>query len=116
MKKASTYLFAIMALANLGVGFLISHTVRSMIRTYEHFSSVLPLPTRLLVNVLWWPYIFTFLGVVGVLVSFCIRIESRVLSYALCVILIVEVVLLACTAFGLCVPMFLLEPVRIQGT
>lgn len=116
MKKASTYLYAVMAVANVAVALLVSHTVRFMIRTYQDFGSLdaLPVVSRQLIVVPWWPYIFVVIGIGGCITSLVSQIRSSVLSHALCIIFTVEVLLLAITKFGACYPMYIPEPRIIQ--
>ena len=67
MKKMSTYLFAVMAVANVGVALLVSGTIRFMVRTYQDFGSLehLPAVSRQLIAAPWWPYVFVVIGIAG---------------------------------------------------
>ena len=116
MKKTSTYLFAVMAAANVGVALIVSGTVRFMIRTYSDFGSLdcLPVISRQLILVPWWPYLFVAIGIAGCMTSLVSKIRSSLLSHALCIIFTVEVLLLAITVFGACYPMYIPESMIIQ--
>jgi len=114
MKKASTYLYAIMAMGNIGVALLFAHTVRFMLRAWENLGAALPDITRQVVAVPWWPCVFVLIGVFGTIISASTKLESRLLSHILCIILIVEVGLLAISAFGLCLPTYIPEARIVQ--
>ena len=101
-----------MAIVNIGVGLLIGYTIDFMINTYQDMLGGVALPaiSELVLSVSWWPYIFTGVGILGAVVSGTTKIESRVLSHALCIILMLQVMGLALTAFGLCAPMYIPTP------
>ena len=102
-----------MGLVNIGVGLLVVHTVDFMAITYEDMIGVgrpLPPAAELVISVPWWPYIFTGVGILGAVVSATTKIESRVLSHALCIILMLQVMGLVLTVFALCAPMYIPTP------
>jgi hypothetical protein len=108
MRKASTWVWIAVALVNLGVGAVISHTCAFMARTYADLMGVtaLPILTERVLAVPWWPYGIAAIAFLAAVASVLAKQETKVATVLIAGLLLAEIVALAFTALGLCLPLY----------
>ena len=106
MKKISTYYFLGLTVANVFLGHFIAFFTSMMVRQYEIFLEVKPLPvaTEFFVSYPWWPYVFVVLSLVGTLTSVFSRLKSSTLSHAIILNVSLEAFVLFCAMVAYAIP------------
>lgn len=109
MKKVSTWLWIAVALVNLGVGAVVDNTCAFMARTYAQYMGIVHLPilTERVLAVPWWPYGIAAIALLAAVVSVRTGPESKVVLIGIAGLLLAEMVALAFTALGLCLPLYI---------
>ena len=107
MKKASTYYFAVLAVANLFVAhvFLSLNDLIGSEFGAKLEGKCLPVVTGLFRAVPWWPYVFVILFLAGVLLSLGTRCRSKALCHTVIVLLMLEAFVLFFNVFAYALPL-----------
>jgi len=106
MKQISTWLWCAFTIVNVGLGKLVAILCSLMMESFQDLlgDEALPSLTLWVINVRWWPYCFACVGLVGLTVSLVTRLNEKTSLVVMNILLLGEIVALACTAIGLYLP------------
>lgn len=109
MRQLSTWVWIAVALVNLGVGAVVGNTCAFMAETYARHMGIVHLPilTERVLAVPWWPYGIAAIALLAAVVPVRTRPETKVVLTGIAGLLLAEIVALAFTALGLCLPLYI---------
>ena len=106
MKKASTYYFVLLTVANVFLAqansWINGRVVATLTERYEGKS--LPYLTLLFVGNSGWPYVLAGLFFIGAMISFQTRLQSEKLCHAVIILLALEAFILFCNLVAFTLP------------